>query len=148
MKEKMIQAHMKVAETYAQLSSARRLQVAAIIVKDDRIISIGYNGMPAGWTNECEEVVEIHEDGGVITKTKDEVIHAEANAIAKLARGSESGDGSTMFLTHAPCIHCAKQVYTAGIKKVYYRNTYRDTIGLDFLNKCGVEVEQISPGEI
>jgi dCMP deaminase len=104
--------------------------------------------MPAGWTNECEEVVEIHEDGGVITKTKDEVIHAEANAIAKLAKGSESGDGSTMFLTHAPCIHCAKQVYTAGIKKVYYRKSYRDTIGLDFLNKCGVEVEQISPGEI
>lgn len=139
---------MDVAERFAKLSSAKRLQVGAIIVKDDRIISIGYNGMPAGWTNECEEVVEIHEDGEVITKTKDEVIHAEANAIAKLARGSESGDGSAMFLTHAPCIHCAKQVYTAGIRKVYYRNSYRDTIGIDFLNKCGVEVEQISPGEI
>ena len=148
MKQKFIEAFMKTAEVFAELSSARRLHVGAIIVKDNRIISIGYNGMPAGWTNECEEVVEIHEDGGIITKTKDEVIHAEANAIAKLARGSESGDGSTMFLTHAPCIHCAKQVYTAGIRKVYYRNSYRDTIGIDFLNKCGVEVEQISPGEI
>jgi len=147
MKQKFIDAYMNVAERFAKLSSAKRLQVGAIIVKDDRIISIGYNGMPAGWTNECEEVVEVHEDGGIVTKTKDEVIHAEANAIAKLAKGSESGDGSTMFLTHAPCIHCAKQVYTAGIKKVYYRNSYRDTIGIDFLNKCGVEVSHISPGE-
>jgi dCMP deaminase len=147
MKQKFINAYMDVAERFAKLSSAKRLQVGAIIVKDDRIISIGYNGMPAGWTNECEEVVEIHEDGGTITKTKDEVIHAEANAIAKLAKSSESGDGSTMFLTHAPCIHCAKQVYTAGIKKIYYRNSYRDTIGIDFLNRCGISVEQISPGE-
>lgn len=147
MKQKFIDAYMDVAERFAQLSSAKRLKVGAIVVKDDRIISIGYNGMPAGWTNECEEVVEYLEDGGVITKTKDEVIHAEANAIAKLAKSSESGDGSTMFLTHAPCIHCAKQVYTAGIKKVYYRNSYRDTIGIDFLNHCGISVEQISPGE-
>jgi len=147
MKQKFIDAYMDVAERFAKLSSAKRLQVGAIIVKDDRIISIGYNGMPAGWTNECEEVIEIHEDGGTITKTKDEVIHAEANAIAKLAKSSESGDGSTMFLTHAPCIHCAKQVYTAGIKKIYYRNSYRDTIGIDFLNRCGISVEQISPGE-
>jgi dCMP deaminase len=147
-KQKFIDAYMDVAERFAKLSSAKRLQVGAIIVKDDRIISIGYNGMPAGWTNECEEVVEYLEDGGIITKTKDEVIHAEANAIAKLAKSSESGDDSTMFLTHAPCIHCAKQVYTAGIKNVYYRNSYRDTIGIDFLNKCGVQVEQISPGEI
>ena len=138
---------MDVAERFAKLSSAKRLQVGAIVVKNDRIISIGYNGMPAGWTNECEEVVEYLKDGGTITKTKDEVIHAEANAIAKLAKSSESGDGSTMFLTHAPCIHCAKQVYTAGIKKVYYRNSYRDIIGIDFLNKCGIPVEQISPGE-
>jgi dCMP deaminase len=147
MKQKFIDAYMDVADRFAKLSSAKRLQVGAIVVKDDRIISIGYNGMPAGWTNECEEVVEYLEDGGTTTKTKDEVILAEANAIAKLAKSSESGDGSTMFLTHAPCIHCAKQVYTAGIKKVYYRNSYRDTIGIDFLNHCGILVEQISPGE-
>jgi dCMP deaminase len=143
MKDKFIQAYMDVAERFAKLSSAKRLQVGAIVVKEDRIISIGYNGMPAGWTNECEEVVEYLEDGGTITKTKDEVIHAEANAIAKLAKSSESGDGSIMFLTHAPCIHCAKQIYTAGIKKVYYRNTYRDTIGLDFLRKCDIMVSKI-----
>lgn len=147
MKQKFIDAYMDVAERFAKLSSAKRLKVGAIVVKDDRIISIGYNGMPAGWTNECEEVVEYLEDGETITKTKDEVIHAEANAIAKLAKSSESGDGSTMFLTHAPCIHCAKQVYATGIKKVYYRNSYRDTIGIDFLNHCGISVEQISPGE-
>jgi dCMP deaminase len=143
MKQKFIDAYMNVAETFAKLSSAKRLQVGAIVVKDDRIISIGYNGMPAGWDNNCEDVIEVHEDGGVVTQTKPEVIHAEANAIAKLAKGSESGNLSTMFLTHAPCLDCAKQVYTAGIKKVYYRNSYKDTKGLDFLNKCNVEVERI-----
>ena len=162
MKNKFIQAYMDVAERFAKLSSAKRLQVGAIVVKDDRIISIGYNGMPAGWTNECEYKVyadawsidnnhwEYQEEDGTSynLKTKPEVIHAEANAIAKLAKGNESGEGSMMFLTHAPCIDCAKQVYTAGVKKVYYRDSYRDTLGIDFLGKCGVEVEQISPGEI
>ena len=162
MKSKFIEAYMKTAETFAELSSAKRLHVGAIIVKEDRIISIGYNGMPSGWTNECEKKVysEISpellnreqyrdEDGGTYyLTTKPEVIHAEANAIAKLARYSESGDGSTMFLTHAPCIDCAKQVYTAGIKKVYYRNSYRDVLGIDFLEKCGVEVSKVSPGEM
>jgi dCMP deaminase len=143
MKQKFIDAYMNVAETFAKLSSAKRLQVGAIVVKDDRIISIGYNGMPAGWDNNCEDVIEVHEDGGVVTQTKPEVIHAEANAIAKLAKGSESGNLATMFLTHAPCLDCAKQVYTAGIKKVYYRNSYKDNKGLDFLNKCNVEIERI-----
>ena len=139
---------MEIAGIIAKQSSAKRLQVGAIVVKEDRVISIGYNGMPAGWTNECEEVVEYHEDGGTVTKTKPEVIHAEANAIAKLAKGNESGDGSNMFLTHAPCLDCAKQIYTAGIKKVFYRDSYRDTLGIDFLEKCGINVEKISPGEI
>ena len=130
---------MDVAKRFAQLSSAKRLQVGAIIVKDDRIISIGYNGMPAGWTNECETIF-YDENGTEVLKTKDEVIHAEANAIAKLAKSSESGDGATMFLTHAPCIHCAKQIYTAGIKKVYFGEPYRDESGVAFLMKCGVSV--------
>jgi len=143
MKQKFINAYMDVAERFAKLSSAKRLQVGTIIVKEDRIISIGYNGMPAGWTNECEEIIEQHEDGGQVTKTKPEVIHAEANAIAKLAKCSDSGDGSTMFLTHAPCIDCAKQIYTAGIKKVYYRNSYRDSQGLDFLTKCDIMVDKV-----
>ena len=148
MKPKFIQMYMEIAGLIAKQSSAKRLQVGAIVVKDDRIISIGYNGMPSGWDNNCEDVVEVHEDGAVVTKTKPEVIHAEANAIAKLAKGSESGDLSDMFLTHAPCIDCAKQIYASGIKVVYYRDSYRDTLGIDFLEKCGVSVRKISPGEI
>lgn len=144
MKQKWIDAFMDTAERFAQLSSAVRLQVGAVVVKDNRIISIGYNGMPSGWTNDCEEVIEVHEDGGVVTKTKDEVIHAEANAISKLARDGEAGSGANMFCTHAPCIQCAKMIYGAGIHKVYYRNTYRDTIGVEFLQKCGIEVEKIT----
>jgi len=126
---------MDIAERTAQLSSAKRLQVGSIIVKDDRIISIGYNGMPPGWTNVCED--ENY-------KTKTEVIHAEANAIAKLAKSSESGDGSVMFLTHAPCIDCAKQVFTAGIRKVFYKDDYRSDHGVVFLQQCGIEVDKYS----
>ena len=142
MKQKWIDAFMDTAERFAQLSSAKRLQVGAVVVKDNRIISIGYNGMPAGWTNECEEVIQ-HSDDTVGLKTKDEVIHAEANAIIKLARDGERGTGSDLFCTHAPCIHCAKLIHGAGISKVYYRDSYRDELGIDFLNKCGVEVTKI-----
>lgn len=141
MKQKFINAHMKVAETYAQLSSAVRLQVGAIVVKDNRVISIGYNGMPAGWTNECE--IEFEHPVGKKLVTKPEVIHAEANAIAKLARTHESGQDADMFITHAPCMDCAKLIYGAGIKKVYYRHQYRNTDGVDFLNKCNIGVEQV-----
>jgi dCMP deaminase len=95
--------------------------------------------MPSGWTNECEELVHrIAEEP--ILKTKDEVIHAEANAILKLARDGESGNGASLFCTHAPCVHCAKLIYGAGIEKIYYRNTYRDTFGIQFLQKCNIEV--------
>ena len=141
MKQKWIDAFMDTAERFAELSSAKRLQVGAVIVKDNRIISIGYNGMPSGWTNDCENYIQ-HSDDTVTTVTKDEVIHAEANAISKLARSNESGLGSAMFITHAPCIHCAKLIYGAGVEKVYYRNTYRDTIGLEFLQNCNIEVER------
>ena len=142
MKQKWVDAFMDTAERFAQLSSAVRLKVGAVVVKDNRIISIGYNGMPAGWTNECEEVVyRIAEEP--TTKTKDEVIHAEANAIAKLARDGESGLNADVFCTHAPCIQCAKIMYGAGIKKVYYRHSYRDNKGLDFLTKCNVEVKKV-----
>jgi dCMP deaminase len=144
MKQKWIDAFMDTAERFAQLSSAKRLQVGAVVVKDNRIISIGYNGMPSGWTNECEEILEVHEDGGVVTKTKDEVIHAESNAILKLARDGESGNGASLFCTHAPCIHCAKLIHGAGISKVYYRDTYRDSIGLEFLENCNIEIERVT----
>jgi dCMP deaminase len=143
MKQKYIDAHMNVAEVYAKLSSAKRLQVGCVVVKDNTIIGIGYNGMPSGWTNECEDVIEVHEDGGVITKTKPEVLHAESNALAKIARSTNSSDDAAAFITHAPCIDCAKLLYQAGINSVFYRNTYRDTKGTDFLEKCGVKVKQV-----
>jgi dCMP deaminase len=134
------------AERFSKLSYAERLKVGAIVVKDNRVISIGYNGTPEGWDNSCEEVVEVHEDGGVVTKTKEEVIHAEANAISKLAKDGESGKTASMFLTHAPCIQCAKLIYGAGINSVYYRNNYRDQVGIDFLNKCNVKVTHVGTG--
>jgi dCMP deaminase len=84
-----------------------------------------------------------YSDDTVTTVTKDEVIHAEANAIIKLARDGESGNGSSLFCTHAPCIHCAKLIHGAGINTVYYRNSYRDEFGIDFLNKCNIEVNKV-----
>jgi dCMP deaminase len=170
MKQKFIDAYMKTAEVFAQLSSARRLHVGAIIVKDDRIISIGYNGMPSGWDNDCENVEwcsaggwlspeEIEEgwpyegtyldaDGNEMQgryrlKTKPEVLHAETNAIAKLAKSTESGADAVLFVTHAPCLDCAKLVYQSGINSVYYRNSYRNEDGINFLKKCNVEVNKI-----
>ena len=148
MKKKWVNAYMQAAEIFAGMSSARRLHVGCIIVKDDRIISIGYNGMPSGWDNNCEDVVTptlpyVQGDGPTL-KTKPEVLHAETNAIAKLARSSESGLGSVLFVTHAPCIDCAKLIYQSGISKVYYRNQYRNTEGIDFLIKCNVEIENVN----
>jgi dCMP deaminase len=145
MKEKLVNAYMKTAETFAELSHARRLHVGAIIVKDDRIISIGYNGMPSGWDNNCEDVLVVEAEIGedIILKTKPEVLHAETNAIAKLAKSNESGMGASMFITHAPCLDCAKLIYQSGISSVLYRNAYRDISGITFLEKSGIEVVQI-----
>jgi dCMP deaminase len=138
MKEKYIDAHMKAAEVYAQLSSAKRLQVGCVVVKDNTIIGIGYNGMPSGWTNDCE--VEL--DNGE-TKTKPEVMHAETNSISKIARSTNSSDGAALFVTHAPCLDCAKIIHQAGINSVYYRNTYRSTDGIEFLEKCNINVKKV-----
>jgi len=143
MKEKMIRAYMKTAEIFSELSHARRLHVGAIVVKDDRIISIGYNGMPAGWDNNCEDVIQ-HSDDTTSLKTKPEVLHAETNAIAKLARSSESGLGADIFITHSPCLDCAKLIYQSGIKRVYFGKQYRSSDGIDFLTKSGVEVYPVS----
>jgi dCMP deaminase len=142
MKIRFKQAYMKTAQTFAELSHARRLHVGAIVVKNDRIISIGYNGMPAGWDNNCEDTIQ-HSDDTVTLKTKPEVLHAETNAIAKLAKSNESGMGATMFITHAPCLDCAKLIYQSGISSVLYRDAYRDTSGITFLKKSGVEIEQL-----
>ena len=171
MKQKFIDAYMKTAEVFAGLSSARRLHVGAIVVKDDRIISIGYNGMPSGWDNNCEDKEYMSGDAGgwlspeeieerwpnqeqmlpkednrwrrYALKTKPEVLHAETNAIAKLAKSTESGADAVLFVTHAPCLDCAKLVYQSGINSVYYRNSYRNEDGINFLKKCNVEVNKI-----
>lgn len=165
---------MKTAEVFAELSHARRLHVGAIIVKDDRIISIGYNGMPAGWDNNCEDIEWMGDAGGWLSpeeieaqwpfegemityygddttnsrtnryrlKTKPEVLHAETNAIAKLAKSTESGQNATMFITHAPCLDCAKLIYQSGISSVYYRDAYRSDDGVRFLKQSGVNISQ------
>ena len=142
-KEKYLGAYMKTARVFAELSTARRKQVGAVVVKDNRIISIGYNGMPSGWDNECEVMSYTDFTGTVVTKTKAEVLHAESNAIAKLAKSTESGDGASMFITCSPCIECAKMIFQSGIKEVFYSEDYRDDRGIIFLNKCGITVKQI-----
>lgn len=139
MKQKYIDLYMDWASRTAQLSHAKRLQVGAVIVKDDSVISYGYNGMPAGWDNNCEDVIQ-HSDDTVTLKTKLEVLHAESNAISKLAKSSNSGNDATIFITHAPCLDCAKLIYQSGISSVYYRNSYRDIAGVEFLEKSGVTV--------
>jgi dCMP deaminase len=158
MKQKWVDAFMDTAERFAQLSNSRRLKVGAVVVKDGRITSIGYNGTPAGWDNNCED--KIYCDDGDYSEqqlpktenlpwlryklvTKKEVIHAEANAISKLAKSTESGEGSWMFCTHAPCVDCATMIYGAGIKTLVYRDDYRSTEGLDLLRNCNVEVKKI-----
>jgi len=142
MKHKYIKAYMDVAKRFSKLSSAQRLQVGAIAVKDDRIISIGYNGMPSGWDNCCED--EVIENGWPGLKTKPEVLHAEMNCLMKLAKSTESGEGAVMFITHTPCIDCAKGIYQSGIAEVYYDREYRDSAGVDFLEKSGIPALSIT----
>ena len=134
---------MTTAATFAELSHARRLHVGAIIVKDDRIISIGYNGMPAGWDNNCEFDYTNPQTRITELVTRKEVLHAETNAIAKLARSNESGLNADLFVTHAPCLDCAKLIYQSGIGRVFYRTAYRDSAGVDFLKASQVGVEQL-----
>ena len=151
MKPKFIDYYMKIAEVTAGLSYAKRLQVGAVIVKDNQILATGYNGMPSGWENVCEYEEEITvsnlEKGNRLEKTgqlktKPEVLHAETNAIAKVAQSTESSAGSTLFCTHAPCIECAKLIYQSGITTLYYKHEYRSDSGIKFLQLSGVNVHQ------
>lgn len=132
MKSDLKNAFMQVAHVFAGLSKAERLKVGAIAVKDGRVLSIGYNGTPPGFDNTCED-----ENGN----TKIEVLHAEANCLAKLARCNESSENSIIFVTHSPCVECAKQMFVAGVKEVYYDIEYRDTSGITLLKKLGVKIE-------
>ena len=167
MKQKFLDYYMDVALRTSQLSHAIRRKVGAVIVKDNRILSYGYNGMPSGWDNECEykdymsgdaggwlDPEEIYErwpfeeyDATVESNrryrlvTRDEVLHAEMNCVSKVSSSTESSQDATMFCTTAPCIHCAKAIFQAGIKNIYYRDSYRNTDGIEFLEKSGVNVE-------
>jgi dCMP deaminase len=162
MKTKFIQAHMKAAEVYAELSTATRLHVGCVAVKNDTIIGIGYNGMPSGWDNNCEEIEYIAKEDCQYTDkylvyngftetahgwsklhSKKEVLHAESNCLAKIARSTNSSDGASLFVTHAPCLDCAKIIYQAGIREVYYKNDYRSIDGINFLKKCEIKVVQV-----
>ena len=144
---------MQTAQVFAELSHARRLHVGAIVVKEDRIVSIGYNGMPAGWDNNCEdEIGHVLDDNRNIVetrlKTKPEVLHAEMNALMKLAKSTESGNGADLFITHAPCLDCAKGIFQAGIARVWFGAAYRDTTGIDFLKKSNIQVTQHDSSKI
>ena len=143
MKTKFKQAYMQCAQTFAELSHCERAKVGCIIVKDNRIISIGYNGMPSGWDNCCEDITR-DERGTTQLRSKAEVLHAEANAIAKLAQSNENAKGATLFCTHLPCMECAKLIYQSGINTVYYRVEYEAAkgTGKKFLIESGVNVAQ------
>lgn len=128
-------AYLRLAESWAKLSQCNRKQVGAIIVKDEIIISDGFNGTPAGFDNCCEN------DEGL---THWYVLHAEANAILKVAKSTNNCKGATLYLTHSPCRDCSKLVLQSGIKRVVYKEAYKDTSGIDFLGNAGVEMVHIS----
>jgi dCMP deaminase len=165
-KQKFIDYYMDVAERTSKLSSAVRRQVGAVIVKDNRILSYGYNGMPTGWDNNCEYKDYMSGDAGgwldpeeiyerwpfeeysteyksnrrYQLVTKDEVLHAEMNALMKVSSSTESSEDAILLVTTAPCIHCAKAIFQSGIKNVFYRDTYKDDVGIEFLTNGGVSV--------
>ena len=130
--------YIRMAQIWAENSYCKRRQVGAIIVKDKMIISDGYNGTPSGFENICED------DNGL---TKPYVLHAEANAITKIARSGNNSDGATLYVTSSPCIECAKLIIQAGIKRVVYSEKYRLEDGLELLRKAYIEVEYINPKE-
>lgn len=130
--------YMSMAKIWAENSYCQRRKVGALIVKNNMIISDGYNGTPSGFENVCED-----EDG----LTKPYVLHAEANAITKIARSNNNSDGATLYVTASPCIECAKLIIQAGIKRVVYAEKYRLTDGIDLLERAGVEVIYLQPNE-
>ncbi|CAM3726332.1 dCMP deaminase family protein [Flavobacterium gelidilacus] len=133
-KEKYDKAYLRIAKEWGQLSYCNRKKVGAIIVRDKMIISDGYNGTPSGFENCCEDEEN---------NTKWYVLHAEANAISKVARSTQSCEGATLYITLSPCKDCSKLIHQSGIKRVVYHQEYKDCSGLDFLRKAGVEVDLI-----
>jgi dCMP deaminase len=166
MKQKFIDLYMNLAHNVSQMSTAVKLKVGTVIVKD-HVVTYGYNGTPSGWDNNCEDRDWDMGAGPYLTqeefdaaypyegwnvgaervvryglKTKPEVLHSEANALSKIAKSTVSSEGATLFCTHAPCIDCAKMIHQAGIFSVYYRNEYRSTDGINFLEKSGITIQK------
>lgn len=131
--EKFDQRYIEMAEIWAKNSYCKRRQVGALLVKDKMIISDGYNGTPSGFENVCEEN----------NVTKPYVLHAEANAISKVAKSGNSSEGATLYVTAAPCIECAKLIIQCGIKRVVYKDAYRLMDGIELLNRAGIKVEKV-----
>ncbi len=132
--QKFDERYLEMASVWAKNSYCKRRQVGALLVKDKMIISDGYNGTPSGFENICED------ENGV---TKPYVLHAEANAISKVAKSGNSSEGATLYVTASPCIECSKLIIQAGIKRVVYHDEYRLTDGVDLLRRAGIEVERI-----
>lgn len=132
------QRYLRMARIWAENSYCQRRKVGALVVKEKMIISDGYNGTPSGFENVCEDATNT---------TKPYVLHAEANAITKLARSSNNSDGATLYVTASPCIECAKLIIQAGIKRVIYGEQYRLTDGIDLLRRAGIEVKYLNPDE-
>lgn len=133
------QRYLKMADIWAQNSYCKRRKVGALLVKDKMIISDGYNGTPSGFENECEDEEN---------KTKTYVLHAEANAITKVAKSGNSSLGATLYVTSSPCIECSKLIIQAGIKRVVFTENYRLEDGINLLKRASIEVEQVEPGDI
>ncbi len=134
MMEKFDQSYLEMASVWAQNSYCKRRKVGALLVKDKMIISDGYNGTPSGFENICED------ENGI---TKPYVLHAEANAITKVAKSGNNSLGATLYVTAAPCLECAKLIIQAGISRVVYKDEYRLTDGVDLLRKAGITVEKV-----
>lgn len=139
MKDKFIKFYIDLAERTAQLSSAERLKVGAVLVKNNRPLVCCYNGTPTGYhSNVCEDENYV---------TKPVVLHAEENILASMARSTESSDGAELFMTHSPCAHCAPQIFQAGIKKVYYKTPFRYTEGIEVLHSLGITCEKVKEND-
>lgn len=134
MNKRFLDFYMGIAESCADMSYATRLKVGSVAVRDHKILASGWNGTPSGWDNACED------HNGV---THEFVLHSEENLLTKLARSTESSSGCSVFITHSPCINCAKLLYNSGVSEVYYKHQYRNDNGIKFLEKCGVKIEQL-----
>ncbi len=157
---KLDQTYMAMAKEWSKMSYAERKKVGCLIVKDGQIISDGYNGTPSGFNNDCEEILYTCDEYDLYAaeemmldkdkekffklKTKPEVLHAESNALMKLARSTNSSEGATIYCTYSPCFDCAKLIIQAGIKRVVYDEVYRCKEGLDLLKKAKVEIYKIN----